>query len=296
MKLSVCIFGLILSCLLALPCSATDSNSVVASDPVDISDPILAVVGGVAKIRVSDLESEMANLPDHLKSLAVTPEGRKEMLDTMIIREMILLEAKTANIENDPAVIAKFQDLKRRVIVERFLKSRVEADAMVTDAELLDYYNKNKDRFTVEEEIRVGLITVDNDVMAEGIVAKIKAGESFEELAKKYSTDTRSSANGGDIGWVSAGEIDPALEKIAFSLEANKVSGVVKSELGYQVVKASGKRSNYLYPLAEVKDLVKKSVIEAKQKDSFTKVKADLRAKYKTKMDDKALEKLTASE
>lgn len=54
MKLSVCIPVLMLSCLLALPCSATETNSTVASDPADTADPVLAVIGGVAKIRASD--------------------------------------------------------------------------------------------------------------------------------------------------------------------------------------------------------------------------------------------------
>ena len=292
MKLLVFTASILLSCLLALPCLATDG---VASGPAGAADPILAVVDGVVQIRVSDFVAELATLPDHLKSLAATAEGKKEMMDTMILREMILLEAKKAKIDDDPAVLAKLRELKKRVIVEAFLKLRVEAAVKVTDTELLDFYNKNMDKFTVDDEIRVSLITVDNKELAEGLVTKIKAGESFEDLAKKYSVDTRSSANGGDLGWGRVEDIDPAVAKIAETLEENKLSGVVTSENVYHVFKVTGKRHDYLYPFTEVKTRVKKFLSEAKQQDTFTNVKADLKAKYKVVADDAAIDKLNTS-
>jgi parvulin-like peptidyl-prolyl isomerase len=166
---------------------------------------------------------------------------------------------------------------------------RVEDDTKVTNAELLDYYIKNKDKYTEDEEFRVSIITVGSDSLANKILAIIKNGGSFEKLAKKYSTDKQSSTNGGDLGWVSTANIEAAVAETVFSLEDNQLSGVVKSENFYHIIKVTGKRNNYLYPLADVRDNIMKEVLKLKQRETFEKIKSELKSKFNTKTNYNAL-------
>ena len=100
---------------------------------------VLAEVNG-ATITDADFYKEQENLPPYLKPMTETPEGKKEMLDTMVVRELIMQQAQKDGIDKSPAVAAKLEDLKKRVIVEAFLKKKVEESANVSDAELQAFY------------------------------------------------------------------------------------------------------------------------------------------------------------
>ena len=217
------------------------------------TDPVLAVVAGTP-ITVTDFMNEYRNLPQHLKEAAAGQEGRKEMLDTLILREMILLEAQKDGTDKDPLIEQRMRDLRRRVIVEAFLKKRVEtAAAVLDDAELRGYYFRHKQAFTAAEQVRVSQIQVNDEATAGAIAVRIKKGENFETLARHYSTDA-SGANGGDLGWLNKGELDPAFEQAAFALAQGQVSGVVHTEAGYHIIKRTATRRNYTAPFDEVKN------------------------------------------
>lgn len=79
---------------------------------------------------------------------------------------------------------------------------------------------------------------------AEDLLDQLKAGASFEELAKKYSDDYGSAAQGGDLGWFGRGQMVKPFEEAAFRLKKGELSGVVKSSFGYHIIKVEGKRLN----------------------------------------------------
>ena len=82
---------------------------------------VLAEVNG-GSITTGDFNRELKNLPEYLKAMADTPEGRKEMLDTMVIRELILQQATKDGLDKGADIEEKLRDLKKRLIVESFLK------------------------------------------------------------------------------------------------------------------------------------------------------------------------------
>jgi len=118
---------------------------------------VVAEVNG-STITTGDFSSELKNLPEYLKSMAETPQGRKEMLDTMVIRELILQQAAKDGLDKSPEVARKLEDLKKRLIVESFLKKRVETDVKVGDDDLKKFYEQNKDKFKTGEQIRASHI------------------------------------------------------------------------------------------------------------------------------------------
>jgi peptidyl-prolyl cis-trans isomerase C len=236
---------------------------------------VLAEVNS-GSITTGDFDRELKNLPEYLKAMADTPQGRKEMLDTMVIRELILQQAAKDGLDKGPEIEEKLQDLRKRLIVESFLKKKVEVESKVSDEELKKFYEQNKDKFKSGEQIRASHILVKTEKEAMDILAQLKAGGKFEELAKKSSVDS-SAAKGGDLGWFGKGSMVPAFEKAALALKEGQTSDVVKSDFGFHIIKLTGKRAAGIRPFEEVKEQIKGAIMPTKQQEIFQKIKEELK-------------------
>ncbi len=141
-----------------------------------------------------------------------------------------------------------------------------------TDKELQDFYEAHKDQFSVPARVLVKHILIavpaessqDKDeeakVKADKIYQEIKKGESFDKLAKKYSGDNKSAANGGELAWISQSEMASDFEKVAFTLDKpGQVSDPLRMESGYEIIKLVEKQAEKSRPFATVKaDVLKK--------------------------------------
>ena len=171
-------------------------------------------------------------------------------------------------------------------IVDAYLKKKVEEQAKVSDADLQKFYDQNKEKFRTGAEVRASHILVKDEKKAQEILAQLKGGASFEELAKKNSTDG-AAAKGGDLGWFGKGSMIPDFEKVAFGLKEGETSGIVKTKYGFHIIKLTGKREAGIRPFSEVKDQIKAAIEPEKQQEVFKKLKEDLKksAKYTIKED-----------
>ncbi|QXE89867.1 peptidyl-prolyl cis-trans isomerase [Geomonas subterranea] len=251
---------------------------------------VLAEVNG-ANITDNDFYKEQAALPPQLKPMTETPEGKKEMIDTMVVRELIMQQAAKDGIDKSPEVAAKLEDLKKRVIVEAFLKKKIEESGKVSDAEMQEYYNKNKDKFKSDAQIRASHILVKSEAEAKDVEKQLKGGASFEELAKKHSIDG-AAPKGGDLGWFGKNSMIPEFEKVAFGLKEGETSGIVKTQFGYHIIKKTGARPAGPRSLDEVKDEIKAALQPAKQQEVFKKLKEDLKKQAKVSVKEDALKEL----
>lgn len=249
------------------------------------SSPVLAEVGS-GSITVDAYKKELENLPPYLKPMTETAEGKKEMLETMIIRELILQQAAKDGIENTPAVKEKLDELKKRLVVETYLKKKVEEQSKVSDEDLKKFYDENKAKFKTGDQVKASHILVKSEKEAKDVLAQLKAGGNFEELAKKLSTDGAAS-KGGDLGWFSKGSMIPEFEKVAFAMKENETSGIVKTKFGFHIIKLTGKRPAGERSFDDVKEQIKASMLPGKQQEVFQKLKEDLKknGKYSIKED-----------
>jgi peptidyl-prolyl cis-trans isomerase C len=251
---------------------------------------VLAEVNG-ATITDADFYKEQETLPPYMKPMTETPEGKKEMLDTMVVRELIMQQAAKDGTDKSPAVAAKLEELKKRVVVEAFLKKKIEESANVSDAELQEFYKKNLDKFKTGDQIRASHILVKSEAEAKDIEKQLKGGASFEELAKKHSIDG-AAPKGGDLGWFGKGSMLPDFEKVAFSLKEGQTSGIVKTKFGYHIIKLTGKRPAGTRSFEEVKDQIKAAIVPAKQQETFKKLRDDLKKGAKLNIKEDALKDL----
>ncbi len=137
----------------------------------------------------------------------------------------------------------------------------------VTNAEIQQYYSQNQSQYQVPEEVKVRhiLIAVKQDASpaqvaaakakAQGILDQIRKdnGKNFAELAKKYSDDPGSAAQGGELGWIKKGVTVPAFQHAAFSQSAGQISGLVRTQFGFHIIQTEAKQAAHLKPLSDVK-------------------------------------------
>jgi peptidyl-prolyl cis-trans isomerase D len=151
------------------------------------------------------------------------------------------------------------------------------------DAELQVAYNQNQANFRVPERIHerhILLMTQGKPAgdepkikaKAEDLVKQLRAGADFAELAKKYSEDTGSAAKGGDLDWVTRGQMVPEFEKASFSLKPMAISDPVKTQYGYHIIQVLAHEDARLKPFAEVKDELAKQWKEQRVNDIMQRI------------------------
>jgi foldase protein PrsA len=154
-------------------------------------------------------------------------------------------------------------DLKDNVRLNLLIFKATTDGVKVSDKEMEDYFNKNKDTLM---EVKASHILVKDLKTANEVEQKLKNGEDFAKLAETYSTDTATKDKGGDLGWFHKGDMVQAFEKKAFSMKPGEISEPVKSEYGYHIIKLVAKKDS----LNDFKDQVKEAVLQSKAKDTQT--------------------------
>jgi len=258
-----------------------------ASAPAKKQGEVIAEVNGDT-ITTGDFQKELENLPPYLKPMADTPEGKKELLDTMVVRELILQQARKDGLDKSPEVAAKLEELKKRVVVEAFLKKKVEEHASVSDEEMKKFYEENKEKFKTGAQVHASHILMKSEEEAQKVLKELKEGGNFEELAKKHSVDS-AAAKGGDLGWFSKGSMVPEFEKVVFGLKEGETSGIVKTNFGYHIIKLTGKRPAGIRSFDEVKEQLKAAILPSKQQEVFQKLKDDIKKGAKITIKEDAL-------
>ena len=179
------------------------------------------------------------------------------------------------------------EDLLKLQIRNQLLASKVfdkvTEGISVADAEVSKYYEDNKSTLFAElEQIKISHILVQygeidttkktKEAALEKInmvAQKIKDGETFENMANKYSEDTNSNTLGGDIGYFSKGQLVTEFEDVAFTLDVNIVSDVVETEYGFHLIKVTEKKDSSIKTFEEVRDSVKEYLESTLKNEKF---------------------------
>ena len=147
----------------------------------------------------------------------------------------------------------------------------------VTPAEIEAYYQANKSRYMVEERRQVAHIMLESEednsdikAQADALLAQIKAGADFAELAKTKSADTFSAEKGGVLDWLAVGDMDADFEKAAFAMQQiGELSGVVKSAYGYHIIKLVALEPAQVQALADVSAEIAEKIKQDRASTAF---------------------------
>lgn len=233
----------------------------------------IAIVNGkaVPKARADALAAQLAK-----SGRPVTPEMQGQIKDEIIAREIFMQEAQKRGLDASDDFKGQME-LARQTLLIRELFTDFQKNNPVTDADIKAEY----DKFAAAnggKEYRARHILVEREEEAKAVVASLKKGGKFEDIAKKQSKDPGSGANGGDLDWANPSSYVPEFSKALLELKKGQLTETpVKTQFGYHVIRLDDVREAQLPKLEEVKPQISQQLTQQK----LAKFQEELRTKAK---------------
>jgi parvulin-like peptidyl-prolyl isomerase len=254
------------------------TSSLTASD-------ILATVNG-KNITKQDAEAFVSAASPKAHFSQLTPAQQNMIKETLIEKELFRELAEKEGLANDPEFKSALKKIKDELLVNLWMKKQLE-NAIVSDSEAKEFYEKNKDKFMQKESVHARHILVKDEKTAKEIANQLKGlkGEAlktkFIALAKEKSTGP-SGPKGGDLGNFTKGQMVPEFSKAVWALKVGEVTpNPVKTQFGYHIIYLEGKNAASTVPYEKVKDRI---ILSLKQQEFAKKVAAvakELKSKAK---------------
>lgn len=254
--------------------STTTALATVLLIALPASAQNIAIVNGkaVPKARVDSLMDQILKQGQQRR----TPELEAQVRDEVVLREMFVQEAEKRGFQGKADYKVQME-FARQTILIRELFTQYQATHPVTEAEIQAEYAKSTG--AGGPEYRARHILVDTEDQAKALIAQIKDGAKFEDLAKKNSKDTGSGENGGDLDFASPNVYVPEFGQAMVKLQKGEMTELpVKSQFGWHVIRLEDTREAQSPPLAEMRPQIEQKLGQLK----IAKFRDDIRAKYKT--------------
>jgi peptidyl-prolyl cis-trans isomerase C len=233
-------------------------------------DPVVAKVNG-AEIRASDLATAEEDLGGNLPQM--TPEAKRDYLITFVTDMMLVAKAADERkIGDTDAFKRKLAMARTKLLMEQLLQT--EAKAAVNEPAMRKVYDDAIGQMKKEPEVRARHILVETEDEAKAVLADLKKGTDFAELAKSKSKDP-GSADGGDLGYFTKDQMVPEFSEVAFKLDKGALSDPVKSQFGWHIIKVEDKRDRQPPDYEKVKDQLESFLVRKSQSELITKLRAE---------------------
>jgi peptidyl-prolyl cis-trans isomerase C len=248
------------ACALLLPLAATAQN--------------ITTVNGkpVPKSRVDTLLTQAAR-----SGQQVSPEMEGQARDQVVLREIFAQEAEKRGIAATADYRSQMELARQSILIRELFEDYKKKNPITDDAAMAEY-NKFKAQ-AAGQEYRARHILVEKEEDAKALIAQLKGGASFEDLAKKNSKDTGSAENGGDLDFAKPESYVPEFAQALQALKKGEMTQEpVKSQFGYHIIKLEDTREASFPAFEEVKAQLKQRMEQMK----LQQFQEELRKKAKT--------------
>jgi len=262
--------------------SATETNT----ENTEIILPLETILAsfGNQTITLGEFNQIWEEVPEEYKIQL----DKSMLLDQLISEKLLIQEAKNMELEKDNIVLEQIKKMTEQILVQALIEKEILDKVDVDDKEFLEYYEQNIDSFTEKEQVHLYNILLETEEDAQNILEQLKAGEDFIEIAKEKSTGP-SAAQGGDLGYLARGTIIPEIEEVVFTLELEELSGVVKTDFGFHILKITEKKPVIIKALEEVKEEIFQALLPTKQQEAFEIFLEELKDKTAIEINEEAL-------
>lgn len=262
---------------------------------------LAACAGGGPGGNVASVNGQNITRADFDHKLESSPSA-KQVLNQMVQQSLIDQYARDKKIDISQADIdkkeaetkAKFppgqfeQILKNQGLTEQdvqtilrqqlILEKAVAPQVHVSDADVKAYFDKNHAVFDKPEQVRARHILVADLKTANEVLAKLKAGGSWDALAKQYSTDPASKDKGGELGFFGKGQMVPQFQDAAFNAKVGQIVGPIKSPFGYHIIQVEEKKPAVKASLASASAQIRQQLTQQQEQQQYPVFLQQLRA------------------
>jgi peptidyl-prolyl cis-trans isomerase C len=277
----------ILFLLVLLAVGACGKGSGPAKAPGEKTGEIVRV--GDAVLTGGDLN----RLVPEDEQIPLTFEERREFVRRWVDTEVLRQEAVRRGLRTDPYVEARLKELEQQFLADYLVFAELRTRTEVSEGEVEGYYAAHEREYM--NEYRVSQILVGTPEEAAGVVELLKT-RSWDWVANRYSIDA-SAKRGGDLGYLTKGNMIPELEAIVFDMKPKDVSGVVKSDFGYHIFRLDDVRGALVsVGLDDVREQIMNTLMLEKRKTAYRELLDSLKAKADIKYKDESYLRPAVSE
>lgn len=291
-------------------------HNTVLSEPVVVERVVAIVNGEVILLSelesaLSPLRKQYEVTYEGEELVNKLNQAKEEILNKLIETKILLQEAKSRSIEagakevsamlenvkktfaseekftealkEQKLTLTQFSErLENQLRIKRLVDQEVKLKAGVDIEEIRNYYETNKDEFFHKTQYRIKHILIKDkpgeevEKKAQEVLAKVKEGEDFSMLAKKYSEDPNA-LSGGDLGFLEEDKLIPEIREVIKTLKAGEVSGIIKTRLGYQIMTVEAIKEAEAKSFDEVKEKIRQNLFEKKFPKIYQEWIADLK-------------------
>ena len=232
------------------------------------SDPVLARVDGL-EIRESDLALAEDDIGSGLQPSP--PEIRREALLSYLIDVAIIAKAaEERKLAQAPGFDRRLAYARQKVLMESLLDN--ESKSAADEGAMKKIYEDSVAKNKPVEEVHARHILVESEDRAKEVLAKLKAGGDFAELAKAESKDPGAS-DGGDLGYFTQDQMVPEFADVAFKLDKGALSDPVKTQFGWHIIKVDDRRNKPVPGYEQVKTQIETYVVRRAQAELVGKLR-----------------------
>ena len=232
-----------------------------------MNEKVLATVNGLP-ITDADVSAFLRGMGQNGQAYD-NPEGHKAVLGELVAQKLLLLDAQKNLYEAEPAFKEQLKKAKESLLASYALEKAL-SNVHVTEKDIEDYYNENKEKFVSPATVNASHILVDSEEKAKEILAKIESGElSFEDAAKEYSS-CPSKENGGSLGDFGKGQMVPEFDAAVFAMEIGEITKQpVQTQFGYHLIRLNGKKEGESIALEAIKGRLSQQLLSQKQQKAY---------------------------
>ena len=226
---------------------------------------ILATVGE-KEITNLDVENALKSLDPYQAMHFQTEEGKKQLLEDLVNQELFYMQAKEDQLHNDEDFKAEMKKIEENML-KQYAINKVLSNVTLTEEEKKAFFEANKSKFNKPESASAKHILVDSEELANDILNKINNNEMTFEA-------------GGDLGTFTRGQMVPEFEEAVFNMKNGEVSGPVKTQFGYHLIKLENLQAGGESEYEEVRNEIERSLMYQKQSEAYNKELNNLKSKY----------------
>jgi|ERR1035437_379490 parvulin-like peptidyl-prolyl isomerase len=260
---------------------ATPAEPLAGEDLRKLDDATIAIIGQyvLTKEKYRVITDYMSQKFDY----KLTKDQEKEFIQFIVNKKMMALEARSLGYADRPDLKVKYDWDFDDILSHVYYAENIEKKSQVSEKDAKAYYEAHTGDFV---EIKAQHILVKSKQLADSLHKRILSGESFDEIAKKYSEDATTKEKGGNLGAFTKGVMVQEFEDTAFAMADGEVSQPVKTVYGYHIIKVL-ERKKYSYD--DSKDKITKMIKEKKQQQVFDDAIGALKKKYKVTVNQDAV-------
>jgi len=243
-----------------------------------MSQEIIATIAG-EPVTEREFEGFLQNMPAEQRKYLSNPQARQYYMDQFISVRLFTKLGEELKLDETDEFNAIMANIKKDILSQMAMRN-VLGGITVTEEEIKAFYDANPAQFVKEGKVWAKHILTETEEKCADILKEITEGsKSFEEAARAYST-CPSGQKGGDLGEFGKGQMVKEFEDAAFNGEIGKVTGPVKTQFGYHLIKVEKRTEPETASFDEVKGQIRQNLIQQKQNKVYSEKVAELKEKY----------------